>query len=207
MNDVITRLTQWATFYMSNLIVTILVLIIFMVVNRLLLPHIAKLAAKSKLNEEASKKTYHTARLITGVITIAILLLVWGVDFSGLIVLSTSIIALTGVALFASWSLLSNITAYFVLLFQNSFSKGNFIRIIDGDNYMEGYIADINLFTTRLITKDEEEIAYPNNLVLTRPIIINPKQQWQGIGKSTDKHLPLQAEQPSEPDEQELNKS
>ena len=131
-------------------------------------------------------------------LTLAVLLLVWGVDFSGLIVLSTSIIALTGVALFASWSLLSNVTSYFVLLFQNSYSKGNFIRIIDGDNYMEGYIADINLFTTRLITEDNEEIAYPNNLVLTRPTIINPKQRWQGIGKSTDKSNPLSIEPPKE---------
>ncbi|GGF83982.1 mechanosensitive ion channel family protein [Alteromonas lipolytica] len=192
MNDVLTRFTGWATYYMSNLIVTALVLIIFMVINRLLLPKIAKLVSNSKLTEEARKKTYHTARLITGVITIALLLLVWGVDFSGLIVLSTSIIALTGVALFASWSLLSNITSYFVLLFQNSYSKGNFIRIIDGDNYMEGYIAEINLFTTRLMTKDGEEIAYPNNLVLTRPVIINPKQHWQSIGKSTDKNLATQ---------------
>lgn len=194
MNDVLTRFTSWASFYMSNLVVTVLVLIIFMVVNRLLLPRIEKLATSSKLSEEARKKTYHTARLITGVITIAVLLLVWGVDFSGLIVMSTSIIALTGVALFASWSLLSNITSYFVLLFQNSYSKGNFIRIIDGDNYMEGYIVEINLFTTRLLTKDDEEIAYPNNLVLTRPIIINPKQHWQGIGKSTDRQLPGQPE-------------
>lgn len=194
MNDVLTRFTSWAAFYMSNLIVTVLVLIIFMVVNRLLLPRIEKLATSSKLSEEARKKTYHTARLITGVITIAVLLLVWGVDFSGLIVMSTSIIALTGVALFASWSLLSNITSYFVLLFQNSYSKGNFIRIIDGDNYMEGYIVEINLFTTRLLTKDDEEIAYPNNLVLTRPIIINPKRHWQGIGKSTDRQLPEQPE-------------
>lgn len=194
MNDVLTRFTSWASFYMSNLVVTVLVLIIFMVVNRLLLPRIEKLATSSKLSEEARKKTYHTARLITGVITIAVLLLVWGVDFSGLIVMSTSIIALTGVALFASWSLLSNITSYFVLLFQNSYSKGNFIRIIDGDNYMEGYIVEINLFTTRLMTKDDEEIAYPNNLVLTRPIIINPKQHWQGIGKSTDRQLPGQPE-------------
>ncbi|HAU91424.1 MAG TPA: hypothetical protein DCW59_03605 [Alteromonas sp.] len=63
---------------------------------------------------------------------------------------------------------------------------------------MEGYIADINLFTTRLITKDDEEIAYPNNLVLTRPVIINPKQHWQGIGKSTDKQVPVQPEQARE---------
>ncbi|MDC8830399.1 mechanosensitive ion channel domain-containing protein [Alteromonas gilva] len=188
MNEVFTRFTDWAILYIPNLILTALVLIIFLLVNRLLLPRVEKLAKNSKLNEEARKKTYHTARLLAGILTVAVLLLVWGVDFSGLIVLSTSIIALTGVALFASWSLLSNITSYFVLLFQKSYSKGNFIRIMDGDNYMEGYITDINLFATRLLTKDNEEIAYPNNLVLTRPIIINPKQHWQGIGKTSDKN-------------------
>ncbi|RPJ67675.1 mechanosensitive ion channel family protein [Alteromonas sediminis] len=158
-----------------------------MVVSRLLIPLVGKIVEKSKLNEEARSKTFHTARLFVGIITVAILLIIWGVDFSGLLVLSTSIITLTGVALFASWSLLSNITSYFVLLFQNSYSKGNFIRIIDGDNYMEGYISDINLFTTRLITKDQEEIAYPNNLILTRPTIINPNIQWHVIGKVTEK--------------------
>lgn len=75
------------------------------------------------------------------------------------------------------------------MLFQNDYSKSNFIRIFDGDNYMEGFIAEINLFTARLMTKDGEEIAYPNNLVLSRPAIFNPKQHWQSIGKSTDKNL------------------
>jgi len=34
--------------------------------------------------------------------------------------------------------------------------------------------------------------------VLTRPVIINPKQHWQGIGKSTDKQVPVQPEQARE---------
>ena len=190
MNETLRRFSEWASFYTPNLIVTVIVIIVFMIINRLLLPRIERLAISSKLSEEARKKTYHTARLITGILSIAVLLLVWGFDFSGLIILSTSIIALTGVALFASWSLLSNVTSYFVLLFQNSYSEGNFIRIIDGDNYMEGYILEVNLFTTRLMTVDNEEIAYPNNLLLTRPVMINPKQQWQVIGKSTDKVPP-----------------
>lgn len=75
-NDVLTRFTGWATYYISNLIVTASVLIIFVVINRLLLPKIAKVVSNSKLTEEARKKTYHTARLITGVITIAVRLLV-----------------------------------------------------------------------------------------------------------------------------------
>ncbi|MFC3095734.1 mechanosensitive ion channel family protein [Alteromonas sediminis] len=191
MNEIVNEfwpsLSAWAENYLVNILFTVILLVCFMVVSRLLIPLVGKIVEKSKLNEEARSKTFHTARLFVGIITVAILLIIWGVDFSGLLVLSTSIITLTGVALFASWSLLSNITSYFVLLFQNSYSKGNFIRIIDGDNYMEGYISDINLFTTRLITKDQEEIAYPNNLILTRPTIINPNIQWHVIGKVTEK--------------------
>ena len=102
-------------------------------------------------------------------------------------ILSTSILTLTGVALFASWSLLSNVTSYFILLFHNAFRRGNFVRIVDGDNYMEGYIADVNLFNTRIVTEDRETVIYPNNLVLTRPCIINPRNRWKVIGKVTDK--------------------
>jgi len=197
MNDFLSAIITWGNQYLANILFTLAILVAFMVVSRLLLPHVEKIVDKSKLNEEAKNKAYHTARLLVGIVTVAILLIIWGVDFSGLLVLSTSIITLTGVALFASWSLLSNITSYFILLFQNSYSKGNFIRIIDGDNYMEGYTVDINLFTTRLITKDEEEIAYPNNLVLTRPTIINPKVQWQVIGKATDKNQSEQINPPN----------
>ena len=104
-----------------------------------------------------------------------------------LLVISTSLITLTGVAFFASWSLLTNITAYFLLLFQMSFRRGNFIRVLDADNYVEGFITEINLFNTKLITEDREIIVYPNNLILTRPSIINPRAKWKTVGKFTDR--------------------
>lgn len=123
------------------------------------------------------------ARTLLVLITIAFILLVWGIDFSGLLVLSTSILTLTGVALFASWSLLSNITSFFILLTNVSYKRGNFIRIIDGDNYIEGLISDVGPFATRLITENKEIVLYPNNLILNRPHIVNPRQRWQQFGK------------------------
>ena len=124
---------------------------------------------------------------MVGILTFAVILIAWGIDFSGLLVISTSLITLTGVAFFASWSLLSNITAYFLLLFQTSFRRGNFIRVLDADNYVEGFISEINLFNTKLITEDREIIVYPNNLILTRPSVINPRAKWKTVGKFTDR--------------------
>lgn len=177
---------NWGKAYQASLIWSLVTLFFHLFVTRLALPKIEQKVDQSNLKAEATVRAYHTVRLVMGIITIAIVLLVWGIDFSGLLVLSTSLITLTGVALFASWSLLSNITSYFILLFQNSFRRGNFIRIIDVDNYIEGYIAEVNPFNTKLITEDREIVVYPNNLILTRPTIINPRNRWSIIGKTTD---------------------
>lgn len=187
-------IVAWSSTYSVNLTWSLGVLALYLILTRLALPRIEQGVDKSNLKTEATQKAYHTVRLITATITIAILLIVWGVDFSGLLVLSTSLITLTGVALFASWSLLSNITSYFVLLFHNSFRRGNFVRVIDIDNYIEGYISEVNLFNTKLITEDREVVIFPNNLLLTRPTIINPRNKWQVIGKFSDKIRPIPPE-------------
>ncbi|WP_100656176.1 mechanosensitive ion channel domain-containing protein [Alteromonas flava] len=177
------QLTQWVTVYQSHLIWSGVLLIAYTIVTRLALPLIERKVISSKLKSEAAKKAYHIIRLIVGIVTVSALLVVWGIDFSGLLLISTSLLTLTGVALFASWSLLSNVTGYFVLLFQPSFRRGNYIRIIDGDNYIEGYIADVTLFSAKLITDEREVIVYPNNLLLTRPTIVNPRNRLSSIGK------------------------
>jgi small-conductance mechanosensitive channel len=98
-------------------------------------------------------------------------------------VFASTTLTLLGVALFASWSLLSNVTAYFVILLNPSFRRGTFVRIIDVDNYSEGYISELSLFSTKLVTESREVIIYPNNLLLGRPTLINPRDRLHGIGK------------------------
>ncbi|TDF36329.1 mechanosensitive ion channel [Alteromonadaceae bacterium M269] len=186
-NNWLHELNQWAFTYATNLFWSLAILLLYAIITKLALPKIQKSVDKSNLKSEATQKAYHTVRLLAATLTLAILLIVWGIDFSGLLILSTSLITLTGVALFASWSLLSNITSYFILLFQNSYRRGNFVRIIDADNYVEGYIADVNLFNTKLITEDREIIIYPNNLILNRPTVVNPRERLSKMGKVSDK--------------------
>ena len=177
------QVVNWVAGNQSSLIWSGILFLSYFILIRLALPLIERSVARSKFKSEAVKKAYHTTRLIAGILTAALLLIVWGIDFSGLLIISTSLLTLTGVALFASWSLLSNVTSYFVLLVQPSFQRGNFVRIIDADNYIEGYISEVNMFNSKLITEDREIIVYPNNLLLTRPTIINPRVRSSSIGK------------------------
>ena len=174
---------NWVIEYQSNLIWSLVVLVFYLSVSRKLLPKLETNIEKTKLKSTSAIKGVFAARVLVATLSLSLLLLAWGIDFSGLLVLSTSILTVTGVALFASWSLLSNITAYFILLTNVAYRRGNFVRILDGDNYIEGYIADVGPFSTRLLTTERETLMYPNNLILTRPVLINPKQAWGTMGK------------------------
>ena len=174
------------TSYQTHLIASLLVIGLYFLLTRLILPKIEKGVDQGRFKPASLNKAHHTIRWIGAFVTIAALLLIWGIDFSGLLLISTTVITLTGVALFANWSILSNITAFFVLLMHQSYRRGNFIRVIESDNYIEGYISEINLFNSTLVTEDREIIVYPNNLLLGRPTIINPRKRFSVVGKITD---------------------
>lgn len=205
MIELLNGVLRWATEYQSNIVFSSLVLLFYLVMSKKLLPKIESDIAKSKLKSHSALKGLFAARVLVATVSLCLLLLAWGIDFSGLLVLSTSIITVTGVALFASWSLISNITAYFILLTNVSYRRGNYLRIIDGDNFVEGFIADIGPFSTRLVTTERETIMYPNNLILTRPVMLNPKVKWNSIGKvvaKTDTPTPKQVDDSNQANEE-----
>lgn len=172
--------------YWISLIWSFAVLVLYWMINRFTIPLIERGIDNSRMKSDSAEKAHHTVRLISGFVAAALMLLIWGIDFGGLLILSTSLLTLTGVALFANWSLLSNITSYFVLLFHSSFRRGNHIRVLDGDNYIEGFVSEIGLFNTKLITEERESIIYPNNLLIVRPTVVNSRVRVRTIGKASD---------------------
>jgi small-conductance mechanosensitive channel len=171
------------TRYAIPFILSLLVIILYYIIQRKVIPKFETYVDQGELHNDALKKAVSTFRLLYGVVSFSIILFIWGFDFQWLLAVSSGLITLTGVALFASWSILSNITAFFILLAHESYKRGNFIRIIEADNYVEGTISEINLFNTRLITENMESIIYPNNLLIARPTIINPNIRFTTIGK------------------------
>ncbi len=182
---------MWISQYSIQAAASAAALVLYVLIIRIVFPVIQKGITRGKFKSDTAPKALRVVRIISGIITAAALLVIWGFDFSGLLLITTSIITLTGIALFASWSILSNVTAYFILVLHPSYRRGNFIRVFEADNYVEGYIADITLLSTKLVTEDREAVIYPNNLLLGRPALINPRDRLKGIGKLTPPAAPV----------------
>ena len=104
-------------------------------------------------------------------IRLFVLFFIWGVDYNGILLFGSSVIAIGGVALFAQWSILSNITASVVIFFNYPARIGDHIRILDADNTVEGTIVDIKVFHVLLIYSEKNLINYPNNLFIQKAFV------------------------------------
>ena len=104
---------------------------------------------------------------------LAVLLLgvVWGLSGDGFMVFATSLVALLGVALFASWSMLSNATAAVILFFSAPYRIGDRIRFLDGDNTVTGCIRHMGLVFVVLEDQEGHHYTLPNNLLLQKTVI------------------------------------
>jgi small-conductance mechanosensitive channel len=174
---------SWLLAHGLQLATTAAVIVAYVLLDRFGAPRLAAGADRSDFKPDTGVKAIRVARFLTGLVGCLLLIIVWGVDLTSMLVFSVTSITFLGVALFASWSMLSNVTAYFVLLLQPSFKHGNFIRVVSADNYVEGYIAELNFFNTKLMTEEKETVIYPNNLLLATPVLVNPQGRLAGMGK------------------------
>jgi small-conductance mechanosensitive channel len=104
------------------------------------------------------------------VITLIFILTVWGVNQSELFMFMASVLTVIGIALFAQWSHLSNITSGIIIFFSHAVNLDDTVSIIDKDYEVEGRISDISIFFIKLKTKQGEEIFIPNNIFMQKMV-------------------------------------
>ena len=119
------------------------------------------------------------------IILIAIFLMsfAWGVGLSELALIFSSTFAVIGVALFAIWSILSNITSGIIMFFSFPYKIGDTIKIHDKDLPIEAEIEDIKAFHLHLRTSEGELITYPNNLILQKAVSLIETHRAHDEGK------------------------
>ena len=152
----------------------ILLLVFRSITNRIVKRH-------ARINDFHPSRILYTIKFFNFIwfITFGTLIAItWDISFNWLSVYLASFFTVTGVALFAQWSILSNITASVILFFNYPIRIGSKIKIADGDNSVSGTVKDITLFSIRIKTEEGELITYPNNLAIQKPIVQmekNPK--------------------------------
>lgn len=132
---------------------------------------LARIGERKKAAPKRAKYISKVFNFAIAVISMFALFFIWGVDYHGIFVFGSSVLAIGGVALFAQWSILSNLTASIVIFFNYPARIGDRIRIVDGDNTLEGTIVDINMFQVLIEDESRNLINYPNNLLIQKPLI------------------------------------
>lgn len=133
---------------------------------------VRRFAKMTHIVEHRTNLVVKYLHLLTNILAIIALILIWGVQPKDIIIAISSVATVIGVAMFAQWSILSNITSGIILFFNFPFKIGDVIRIHDKDFPIIAEIEDIRAFHIALKTKEGEMIIYPNNLLFQKGISI-----------------------------------
>ena len=164
-----------------KIIITAAVVFVIYPIVRFLTYKLVYNAAKLNLYAEARAHMINkTLNVLIVFVVITILIGIWGVDTKNLLVAMSSVFAVIGVAFFAQWSILSNITAGIVVYFSLNLKIGDRIKILDKDFPTEVTIIDIKTFYVHLETDECERIIYPNSLILQKGIAVCKKEKNNG---------------------------
>ncbi|MDH4024446.1 MAG: mechanosensitive ion channel family protein [Desulfuromonadales bacterium] len=112
--------------------------------------------------------------LVVSAFFVSILFVFLGIEYSQVSFFLSSVFAVIGVALFAQWSILSNITASLMIFFFFPYRVGDQVKVVDNDDDISGVIEEISLFHV-IIKRENDLVTYPNSLILQKAVIKHPK--------------------------------
>tara|TARA_R110002096_G_scaffold104745_1_gene230627 strand:+ start:123 stop:635 length:513 start_codon:yes stop_codon:yes gene_type:complete len=159
-----------------NIIIIATIILSYIVSLRFIAVAISRIGNKKSVQAYRVKYITKTLNLALTAIFLVILFLSLGVEFAELSLFLSSVFAVIGVALFAQWSILSNIMASLIIFFAFPYRVGDRVKIVDKDDDVSGIVEEITMFHV-IIKRGEDVITYPNTLILQKAVIKLPSKQ------------------------------
>lgn len=154
--------------------VVIVVYIIVFFVTKTLINNTLKNTQLQRARRKVIIKAIHLFTTLTVVVLMAA---IWGLKQSEIAFFATTIFTALGIAFFAQWSLLSNVTSSIILFFNHPLKIGDRIKILDKDYPFEGEISDLTYFYVHLVTTDGDIITIPNSILLQTAVSVLSKKE------------------------------
>lgn len=154
----------------SVIVFVIAILIRFLVTNSL-----RKIQLKFGFQKARILVTNKIITILIYISLVVVIAFIWGVDEKQLLIYVSSFLTILGIAFFAQWSILSNITAGIILFVNYPVKIGDSITILEKDNDISGEIRDIGAFFITLKTPEKELITVPNSIILQKNIKYSPQ--------------------------------
>lgn len=175
MNNFLTR-------YQEELIQSFVLLFIFFILFYILRFSIKKIGKKSNINEARVHLIIRYASVTLLLVGVLIEAFILGAKPEDLTVVFSSVFAVLGIALFAIWSILSNVSSGIIMFFSFPYKVGDKIQIHDKDFPVEAIIEDIRAFHLHLRLDNGDLVTYPNNLMLQKAVTLIEKDAIEDDG-------------------------
>lgn len=156
--------------YKLEIIESLAVLVSFFALRLVIVKMIEKVAVKFSYHKPRVKVVKKLINLMLLFIVMGILFFIWGVDQSELAYFITTLLTILGIAFFAQWSIISNITSTLIIYFNHPAKIGDTITVMDKEYPIEGRISDIGVFFVILKTAEGEKITLPSNIFIQKMI-------------------------------------
>ncbi|ELP9498473.1 mechanosensitive ion channel family protein [Vibrio alginolyticus] len=152
---------------MMGIFVLIAYRILKRIVNRAIL-NLATTKGVKKARLSFIQRCFNVALLF---LTASIFAIITGIGYGDVSLFLSSIFAVLGVAFIAQWSILSNITASFLIFFVFPYRVGDRIKVVDKDEDISGEIQEISMFHVLIKHDNGNLITYPNNQILQKAVL------------------------------------
>ncbi|WP_273980969.1 mechanosensitive ion channel family protein [Vibrio parahaemolyticus] len=137
------------------------------IVNRAIL-NLATSKGVKKARLSFIQRCFNVALLF---LTASVFAIITGIGYGDVSLFLSSIFAVLGVAFIAQWSILSNITASFLIFFVFPYRVGDRIKVVDKDEDICGEIQEISMFHVLIKHDNGNLITYPNNQILQKAVL------------------------------------
>ena len=161
--------------FQDQLIITAVILVVFFVLRLIIHTAVRKIGRTSGINQARINLINRYVSVLLILIILLLEAFVFGAEFKDLALVFSSVFAVIGIALFAIWSILSNVTSGAILFFSFPYKVGDKIQIHDKDFPIEAVIEDIRAFQLHLRQDNGDLVTYPNNLILQKAVTLLEK--------------------------------
>lgn len=158
--------------FWNEFLLGLAIIVVYWILRKNLHVLVERIGLQKRIENKRIKYVNAVLQFVVTILLFICLGLIIGLGYSDVSIFLGSVIAVIGVALFAQWSILSNVTASVIVFFFFPYRVGDYIKVYDGDDSVEGEVHEISLFHVILDTNDGNLVTYPNTLVFQKTVKI-----------------------------------
>ena len=171
-------MSDYFSLHQDKIINSIIVFTVFFILQLITGLIIRAIGKSKKILVSRSKLVARYFSISLFLVTLLVIAFIFGIKMADLVVVFSSVFAIIGLALFASWSILSNVTSGVILFFSFPYKIGDKIKIHDKELEIVAVIEDIKSFQIHLRRDNGDLVTYPNTLLLQKAVTIIEKDAF-----------------------------